>query len=240
MPSNARYIRSGRLAGLGLILLAGSFLAGCQQTTPYPTEALAANDYQLRHPIIVDEGTETLDLPVGTGMRRLPPQMAAAVTSFAADGRRRGASVMEINVPSGSANESAVHSITPGLRSAIKRGGFSGKRIVTRSYPVADPGISAPVRLAYPTIKAEVGPCGTWPDDVTGDFANTDYYDFGCATPKNLAATVDDPADFIYPRATGAADQQRRTTVFEKYRRGERTASDYKEGDGASISDAAN
>ncbi|MGA9951425.1 MAG: CpaD family pilus assembly lipoprotein, partial [Xanthobacteraceae bacterium] len=43
---------------------------------------------------------------------------------------------------------------------------------------------------------------------------------YGCASQRNLAAEVDDPADLVQPRAETAAYTMRRTTAFEKYRQG--------------------
>ncbi|MBA5776231.1 CpaD family pilus assembly protein [Stappia sp. F7233] len=227
---------SRKIASLSLLLLASVTIAGCQNTET--TSSLAANDFRYRHPIILTEANETLDLPIGTGLRRLSPQMAAAISSFGHDAKRRGTGMVEIIAPSGSANEAAVHALMPQIRSALTRGGVAKARIVTRSYTVEDQAVSAPIRLAYPTTKAETNPCGFWPENIASDFANTDYYNFGCATQQNLAAIVDDPTDLIYPRAAVPGDRERRNTVFEKYRKGERTASDYKEGTGARVSEA--
>src|SRR5690606_22248634 len=55
-------IDAGRAALLITAALAAA-LGGCQSE---PTTAvLAANDYRLRHPIVLAERNETLDLPVG-------------------------------------------------------------------------------------------------------------------------------------------------------------------------------
>ena len=231
-----------------LAVLAALLAAGCQTQQP-TAEALATNDYRLRHPIVVTEGVKTLDLPVGSDMRRLSPQLSAVVTSFAAEARSRGGGAMEIIVPSGAYNEAAVHAVLPQIRKALVQGGVSPKRIATRGYPVQDPGISAPVRLAYSGLQAKTGPCGQWPDNITGGgdgmrhnphLNNTQYYNFGCAAQSNLAAMVDNPTDLLYPRASTPADQLRRGTVYGKYRAGEQTATDYKEGDGSRVSDATN
>ncbi|MHC5654785.1 CpaD family pilus assembly protein [Stappia sp.] len=235
-----------RAAPLALALASALLAAGCQTQRP-TTDVLALNDYRLRHPIVVAEGTKTLDLPIGSGTRKLSPQLAAVVSSFAGEARSRGGDAVEVVVPSGSGNEAAVHAVLPQIRSAIARGGISSKRIVTRSYPVSDPNVSAPVRLAYSGIQASAGPCGQWPDNIAGggngryhqpELNNTQYYNFGCSSQANLAAMVENPTDLLYPRASTPADQNRRGTVYEKYRKGEKTSSEYKEGVGAKVSDA--
>jgi pilus assembly protein CpaD len=239
--------RQGRTVAPALAVLAALVAAGCQTQQP-TTDVLATNDYRLRHPIVVGEGVKTLDLPVGSDMRRLSPQLSAVVSSFAAEARSRGGGAMEIIVPSGAGNEAAVHAVLPQIRKALVSGGVSPKRIATRGYPVQDATVSAPVRLAYSGMQARVGPCGQWTDNINGGGSgtrhdphlnNTQYRDFGCATQANLAAIVDNPSDLLYPRASAPGDQLRRGTVYKKYRAGEQTAAEVKEGDGSRVSDAA-
>ncbi|ADZ72083.1 CpaD family pilus assembly protein [Polymorphum gilvum] len=230
--------RSLRVMALCATAVSAAALAGCQSgQTSAPLAA--TNDYRLRHPIVITEQAETLDLPVGQSTRNLNRDFAERVTEFGQASRRNGNGHVEILVPSGAANEAAVHAVTPRIRSALALGGVSGTHVSTRSYPVDDATAQAPIRLAYTRIKASAGPCGEWPANIGGSLnANQDYYNFGCATQANLAAMVDNPADLLGPRAMTPADQMRRATVFQKYRAGEQTASDYKEGDGASVSDS--
>ena len=70
------------------------------------------------------------------------------------------------------------------------------------------------------------GPCGLWPEDLgpsvlnPGYSENRPYHNFGCATQRNLAAMIDNPADLEQPRSETAAYTARRTEAFEKYRKG--------------------
>lgn len=229
-----------RSSPLGLLAISVLALAGCNsQTAPSATTSmLAANDYRLRHPIVVTEQPEVLDLPVGMHTRKLNRDLSDAVASFGAQSRRNGNGRVEILVPSGSANEAAVHAVTPSIRGALQRGGLSSNAISTRSYPVQDGGADAPIRLSYPRVMATAGPCGEWPENIGGSpNQNNDYENFGCASQANLAAMVTNPADLITPRASAPADQQRRATVYEKYRAGDVTASKYEEGVGAEVSE---
>ena len=54
---------------------------------------------------------------------------------------------------------------------------------------------------------------------------------------RNLAAQVDNPTDLVQPRGEGPTYTPRRTTVFEKYRRGEESATVYVNPDKGKISD---
>lgn len=220
-----------------LVLLGCIAVAGCESSKSQ-SQLLASNDYRLRHPIVVTEEPETLDLPIGRNTRRLFGPVEGTITSFAADSRHYGDGSVEILVPSGGANESAVHSVTPEIRQALERGGVTRSRISTRTYSVDDPSADAPIRLAYNRMQATAGTCGEWPKNIGGGVGpNNDYENFGCATQANLAAMVDNPSDLLTPRASTPADQNRRAVVFEKYRSGEVTTGVYAEGVGAEVAD---
>ncbi|PTW62710.1 pilus assembly protein CpaD [Breoghania corrubedonensis] len=232
---SARVPRAALLAAAaGLVLLS----AGCQTA---PTgENLAMNDYRLRHPIVISEQAETFDIPVGVETRRLSRSMERAASDFAHEARRSGARHIEILVPSGSGNEAAAHSVAGQLRHALARSGIAPQNVSIRAYPVDDPAAIAPVRLAYPKVKAAVHACGRWTESLSNQFNNADHPDFGCATQSNLAAMVDDPVDLLRPREMGPADRARRDTVSEKYRAGTTPSGKYTEGVGAKVSDVGN
>jgi pilus assembly protein CpaD len=100
--------------------------------------------------------------------------------------------------------------------------------IYVRAYRPVDPLQLATIRLNYPKIVADAGPCGLWPTDLgpTLDpsyLENRPYWNLGCATQHNLAAMVENPADIAQPRGETSAYEPRRSVVLEKYRKGEST-----------------
>jgi pilus assembly protein CpaD len=105
-----------------------------------------------------------------------------------------------------------------------------------------DPSRLATLKLNYPTLVAEAGPCGLWPRDLgpTVDREhneNAEYWNFGCASQRNLAAMVENKADLVQPRGEVPAYTGRRTTVLDKYHRGESTATIVPDKDQGKISD---
>lgn len=235
--------RAARLAAMPLraallVTLVAGGLAGCQ-TNP-TSESIARYDYRLRHPIVISEQAETLDIPVGAETRSLSPRLSEAVQGFAREAREQGNGEVEILVPSGSRNEGAAHSVAGHVRRALGRGGIASPRVSIRAYPVGDPQVVAPVRVAYARVKAAVHACGRWTDNATTKDSNADYADFGCATQSNLAAMIANPADLLHPRASGPADRTRRDVVFDKYREGTSPSGKYDEGVGAKVSDVGN
>ena len=111
-----------------------------------------------------------------------------------------------------------------------------------RPLPVAEPTRLGTIRINYPRMAAETGPCGLWPNDVgpTSDpiyWSNKPHWNHGCATQRNLAAQLDNPADLVQPRAEGPVLASRRSTVIDKYRKGEATATQYPDANKGKISD---
>ena len=89
---------------------------------------------------------------------------------------------------------------------------------------------------------AEAGPCGLWPHDIGPSLErayneNTEYWNLGCATRRNLAAMVENKADLVQPRGEIPAYTGRRTTVLDKYHRGEATQAVNPDKDQGKISD---
>ncbi|WP_420335644.1 CpaD family pilus assembly protein [Roseibium sp.] len=226
-------------ASKSLLLFAGCLVvAGCQNGKQSNAELLASHDYRYRHPIVITEEPETLDLPIGQNTRNLHGPIESTIAAFGAESRRKGNGSVEILVPSGGANEAAVHAVTGDIRHALQRGGVSRSRISTRTYAVQDPKAEAPIRLSYAAMQATAGPCGAWPKNIGGGIGeNTEYENFGCATQSNLASMVDNPSDLLTPRASTPSDQARRATVIENYRGGTDTTGTFTEGVGAEVSE---
>jgi pilus assembly protein CpaD len=97
--------------------------------------------------------------------------------------------------------------------------------------------------LNYPKVTADAGPCGLWPEDLGPSFRNPIYQDnrpysnFGCASQRNMAAMVANPADLVQPRPESPSLTPRRTTVLGKYSRGEPTATQYPDAEKGKISE---
>lgn len=208
---------------------AGLLLAGCSARTTEPTltGALAYDGYRTKHPIMLTEQAETLDVPVGGQAARLTVEMADTVAVFGREAVERGASGVTVMVPSGSSNEGAAHRLSRQVAGALKRGGVPAHAVSFQPYPVEASAADAPIRVAYPRVVAAVPhKCGQWPDQVIGQLDNTDYYNFGCAYQANIAAMAARPSDLVTPQGMTPPDATRRTTVVRKYQAGTPTKSE--------------
>lgn len=204
------------------------FLVGCntdQQVTGVPD---VPTDYRLRHPITLQESARTLELLIGSNRGELNPTQRAQVLSFGLEWKRDATGGMVVSRPVGATNEQAAASAMTEIASILSATGMPPQSIIVQTYPATGPNL-APIRISYPRIRAQAGPCGIWPEDI-GPSLNRDYFEnqppwnYGCATQRNLAAEIDNPADLVQPRAETPAYAMRRTTVIEKYRTGTNAA----------------
>jgi len=230
--------KAGRLATVAI--LAGS-LAGCYTVAPETTGAVPT-DYRQRHPITVQEGDRTMQLLIGANRGGLTPVQRADVAAFAHAWKREATGGVIIDVPSGTPNERAAADSLREIQSILAAVGVPPETMAVRPYRPNDPKKLATIRINYPKMTAEAGPCGLWPNDLgPGDWSthsqNKPYWNLGCATQHNLAAMIDNPADLVQPRGEVPAYTARRSTVLDKYRKGESTATVYPKEDQGKISD---
>jgi len=183
-----------------------------------------------RHPIMVSQQPSTLTLRVARGSEGLTASQRSEVAQFVSHYRSTdaGNSKLVITVPGGSPNEAAAARAVADIRSLITSYGFADSNVVIEPYHEARDS-NAPIRLSYMRYVAEGPGCGLWPTNLAEDYRNLPYPNFGCAQQRNLAAQIANPADLLGPRTMETADQERRSVVFDKYRRGEPTPSTWRD-----------
>jgi pilus assembly protein CpaD len=248
MTSLARAIAScgASAARVAAVASLAAMLAGCYSAHQSVDDIQAMpSDYRQRHPITLQEGNRTVEVFVGSNRGGLTPAQRADVLAFAHVWKREATGGVVIDVPSGTPNERAAAESLHEIQSILVAAGVPGQGIAVRPYRPADPGRLATIKLVYPRITAEAGPCGLWPHDLgPADFAaydsNKPYWNLGCASQRNLAAMVDNPTDLVQPRAETPAYEARRSVVLEKYRKGESTATNYPNENKGKISDVGN
>jgi pilus assembly protein CpaD len=177
-------------------------------------------DVEARHPIVVATAPTILDVyPIGSA---LDARSVAELRAFGKRYQSLGSGELVILTPDRrNADARAVAEIRKTLRAAGVR-----SAIGAGSYAPIDRDRSAPIRVAFLGLKAEVKtPCGLWPDDLASGsslqgWKNEPYANFGCATQAMLAAQVDDPRDFVQSRALAPSDVAMRTRAIEDVRRG--------------------
>lgn len=232
--------RAFRLAGafVGLAVVLGA----CKHTDAEYV-ASVPDDYRQRHPIAIEEANRSVVVFIGQARGGLSASQRADVMGLAQAWLREGTGAIIVDVPVDTPNARAAADSFREIQATLAAAGVPPRGIVHRRYHPEDPRAMATIRLNYPKISAVAGPCGLWPEDIgpsiknQGYFENKSYYNFGCSYQRNMAAMVDNPSDLVQPRSETPAYTTRRTTAFEKYRKGASTTTTYPESDKAKLSD---
>jgi len=228
----------GALAGLSVVLGACNYTSGEVVTASVP------DDYRLRHPIAVEEVDRSMVIFVGRARGGLSAPQRADVIGLAQAWGREGTGAIVADVPVDTPNARAAAAVFQEVQSVLMAGGVPSRAITLHHYHPDDPRLLPTIRLSYPKISAVAGPCGLWPEDLGPSILdrsysqNREYYNFGCAYQRNMAAMIDNPSDLVQPRSETPPYTARRTEGFEKYRKGETTTTAYPEADKAKLSDA--
>ena len=218
-------------------------LGACKHTEDELVTASYPDDYRLRHPIAIQEADRSIVVFVGQARGGLSASQRADVIGLAQIWLREGTGAISVDVPVDTRNARAAAETFREIQALLAAAGVPPRGIVMRNYRPEDPRQLPAIRLNYPKISAVAGPCGLWPEDLGPSiknktyFQNKQYYNFGCAYQRNMAAMVDNPSDLVQPRPETPPYTARRAIAFDKYRKGTTTATSYPEGDRAKLSD---
>ena len=214
LPHAARPSR--RTATVLAAIAAVALLGGCAKRDSI-TVGSVPDDYRTNHPMIVSEQDEVLDLPVGLSEHGMTRVQRVAVDGYVSNYDRGAGAVISIMVPANSANAASASSAAYEIAGYMQRKGIPAGRIVTVPYDAGAPDQTAPIRLVHGRMKAHVGQCGRWPDDLLKTRENKHYANFGCAYQNNLAAQLANPSDLLGPRASTEIDAANRGVAIEDY-----------------------
>lgn len=225
------------------LLVLSALLAGCNHAPKEEITAAIPSDYRQRHPIVIQEADRTIEVFVGSQRGGLTGPQRADIAGLAQTWLREGTGAIVIEQPVGTPNAQAARDSLREIHALLTAAGVPPRGIKVRDYKPVSERQFATIRVNYPKITADAGPCGIWPEDLGPSIKNKSYYEnrqyhnFGCATQRNLAAMVDNPADLVQPRSETPAYAPRRAIAFDKYRKGTATATSYPEADKAKLSD---
>lgn len=181
---------------------------------------------QERYPIKVSPDMASLEVVVQPGQKGLSNEDANMVNAFIGEYKMRGHSLLSVSLPRGSLNAQSSQSAGREIKNMITARGLSDAYIDGSVYDASPSDSSAPVVLQFTRYSATASECGNWSDNMSRSGTNEPWKNFGCATQNNLASMLEDPHDLVAPRGMGASDIQRRTTIFESYRKGEVTSAE--------------
>lgn len=225
------------------LLGASAALGACTHTDQETVTSSIPNDYRLRHPIVVQEANRATEVFVGSGRGGLTAAQRTDIMGLAQSWLREGTGGIVIDMPVNTPNARVATDSLHEIKTILSAAGVPPRGITVRNYTPTDPRLFATIRVNYPRVIADAGPCGVWPEDLGPSIKNKSYlenrpyYNLGCASQRNLAAMVDNPSDLVQPRAETPAYTPRRNVAFDKYRKGTTTATAYPEADKAKLSE---
>src|SRR5205814_498401 len=161
-------------------------------------------------PIAVTEANRSVVIFVGHARGGLSPSQRGDVMGLARTWVSEGTGAIVADVPVDTSNARAAAASFREIRAVLVAGGVPSGAINLHRYHPDDIRTLPTIRLSYPRITAVAGPCGLWPEDLGPSIndpsysQNKQYYNFGCATQRNLAAMIDNPADLVQPRSETA------------------------------------
>ena len=223
-------------------LLLAVMLGACTHTNEETTASIPT-DYRQRHPIVVQEADRSIEVFVGTNRGGLTAPQRTDVTAFAQTWLHEGTGPMVIDLPVSTPNARAAGQSLQDIQAIFSSVGVPARGVTIRRFTPANPKQFATIKLNYPKVTADAGPCGLWPEDLGPSFRNPIYQEnrpysnLGCASQRNMAAMVANPADLVQPRPESPTFTTRRSTVLGKYSKGESTATQYPDADKGKISD---
>lgn len=239
-PTTAFRKRPALAAALTLGAIA---LGGCNTAREVDVTASIPNDYRLRHPITIQEADRKTELFIGSARGGLESSQQADVLAFAQAWRGEATGGIVVDLPTGTPNARAAADALREVRSIFNAAGVPPRSVAVRPYRPSSPEQLATIKLRYPKMTANAGPCGLWPEDVGPVWRspiyteNKPHYNFGCATQRNTAAMVANPADLVQPRPEAPPYTGRRMDAYDKYRRGVLTAQTHGDAERAKLSE---
>lgn len=195
---------------------AATLLAGCAKRDSI-TVGSVPDDYRTNHPIVIGEKQRTLDLPVASSDRGITQAQKIQLEGFLHNYDRSSAPVVQVLVPSGSANSVAASHAASGFVTVLRANGVPDGRIAVQHYQADAAETTAPIRVSYNAMQAQTGKCGRWPEDILNNAENKHYANFGCSYQNNLAAQIANPSDLLGPRKPTTIDAGKRGVAIETW-----------------------
>ena len=212
-----------RISHMLVLGLVGVAAAGCT-APPLNNDARHVYNVEQQFPIVVEPQVATLAVQTDDGLDGLARGEDQRIAAFAQRWKARGQGMLTVASP---ANGGGSGGAMGELKKILASNGIGKGAVQYTSYPPASGDTQAPITLSFVAYAATASECGQdWSENLAFDPRNIPWPEFGCSTQHNLAAIIADPRDLVEPHASTPADAGRRTTVMDKYQKGEVTGAE--------------
>ena len=183
-----------RVFGPAYVALCAVLLSGCGEMRSVERErdavAVRLGNPEVRHPIGFAPKTEGLEVEVPAGADGLSPNQQVDVYRFLRRYQREAVGRLVITVPMGVHDRAAVARSVQDIQRQVAEAGID-YRLINAARHDARSGDTPTVRLAYRRPTAIPPRCDDWSRDVGRNEARIPYPNWGCATQRNLAVSVE-------------------------------------------------
>jgi len=205
------------LAGLGLLAL-----GACATTSPDKKAAADPPPITPSERYAIQVDPSPMELKLGVHEAGLSQTQADALHDFVSRWMQTNHAPITIKAPEHGPAQAAVYRTVAGARDFLVAQGVDPASVRIVSYDAGE--ADAPVVVGFIRYHARGPQCGRAWSDISKDYDNTGYVEFGCAVTANIAAQIAEPADLLHPRDFDPPDAQRREVVLDKYRQGANTS----------------
>lgn len=124
---------------LSTVGISVAILSGCAGPHDQLTTGGIPDDYRARHPIIVTEAEQTVDIPVASTDRRLTIAQRDLIRGFAANYISRASGPVYVLSPQGSRNSAAAYQLRNQVRAELTSRGSQARKSSTPPMPWSVP-----------------------------------------------------------------------------------------------------
>jgi pilus assembly protein CpaD len=219
-PADARYLHTSAHSCLALAMLCALLVSACGEMRRLELErdaaAVGLSNAEVRHPIGFTPRSESLEVEVPAGAEGLSPNQQVDVFRFLRRYKREAAGRLVITVPTGVRDQAAIAQSVQEIQRQVAEAGVDYRLLRGGGHDARSGGTPA-IRLAYRRPVAVPPPCDDWTRDVGRNEERTPYPNWGCATQRNLAVTVDNARDLGQPQAEDPRSSERRSVTWSAY-----------------------
>src|SRR6195256_301354 len=130
-------LRGTHMAGIAAIVGCAAMVAGCNTTRELTGST--PTDYRQRHPIVVKEGSNTVELFIGEKTGSLTNAQRADVIAFAYEWRQEATGGILLDLPEATGNASAAAVAAREVRSILTAAGGAPRGGTHRAHPPRRP-----------------------------------------------------------------------------------------------------
>lgn len=195
----------------------GPLLAGCDREPRLDdTTAVMLNRAEVRHPIEFSSANRRMTIEVPHDTIALNAEQEDRVYRFLSRYRSEGGRSLKLLTPKGKRERDLAMATVRRIGEIALDLGIERNAISVLSAH-ADRSRWPLVELGYTHSVALPPGCGGWPHNVAEDRERIPYENFGCASQRNLALTVDNARDLQRPREETPRSSERRGVAWSKY-----------------------